>query len=175
MTHSRAAIYGLGGTLLVAYLAAANMPGPGSAPTERAREQPAAATEAIADDVRAQAGRLQQRMKQAPVPQTTSRNPFAFGMTPRPRAAESFRAAPVVEPESLPAIPPPPTLTLMGIAEETLPQGVRRTAIIAGDGDTLFMVGEGQPVGDRYKVTKIGAGAVELEDLVSRAYRRLAL
>jgi hypothetical protein len=37
------------------------------------------------------------------------------------------------------------------------------------------MVTEGQPVGDRYKVTKIGADAVELEDILTKAYRRLAL
>ena len=72
-------------------------------------------------------------------------------------------------------MPSAPMLTLMGIAQETLPQGVRRTAIIGGDGDTLFMVTEGQAVGDRYKVTRIGADAVELEDLLTKAYRRLAL
>jgi hypothetical protein len=174
MTLSRTAIYGLGGTLLVAYLAAANMPGPGSAPAPHPRLQ-AEPADAIANDVRAQAGRLQERMKQAPVPQTTSRNPFAFGMTPRPRVAETIRATAVAEPEPLPAIAPPPMLTLMGIAEETLPQGVRRTAIIGGAGDTIFMVTEGEPVGERYKVTKIGADAIELEDLVTKAYRRLSL
>jgi hypothetical protein len=63
----------------------------------------------------------------------------------------------------------------MGIAEDTTPQGVQRTAIISGDGDALFMVTEGQSVGERYKVTKIGADAVELEDLVTHAYRRIAL
>ena len=31
------------------------------------------------------------------------------------------------------------------------------------------MVTEGQPVGSRYKVTKIGADAVELEDLLTHA------
>jgi len=36
-------------------------------------------------------------------------------------------------------------------------------------------VTEGQAIGDRYKVTKIGADAVELEDLLTKAYRRLAL
>jgi Tfp pilus assembly protein PilP len=74
-------------------------------------------------------------------------------------------------------VPPPlPVLTLMGVAEETLSGGgVRRTAVIGGDGDTIYMVVEGQGVGDRYRVTKIGVDAVELEDLLTKGYRRLAL
>ena len=71
--------------------------------------------------------------------------------------------------------PPLPSLTLMGIAEETVPGGSRRTAVIGGDGDTLYMVVEGQAVGARYRVTKIGADAVELEDLVTKGYRRIAM
>jgi hypothetical protein len=113
-------------------------------------------------------------MSQAPVPQQDVRNPFSFGSTPRPRRAPAaIAAAAPIDPA--PAVPLPPALTLMGIAEETTPQGLRRTAVIGGDGDTLFMVTEGQAVGDRYKVTKIGADAVELEDVVTKAYRRLAL
>jgi hypothetical protein len=63
----------------------------------------------------------------------------------------------------------------MGIAEETTAAGPRRTAIIGGDGDTIFMVVEGESVAGRYKVTKIGADAVELEDQTTKGYRRLAL
>jgi hypothetical protein len=37
------------------------------------------------------------------------------------------------------------------------------------------MASEGDAVGERYRVKKIGADAVELEDVVSKAYRRLAL
>ena len=37
------------------------------------------------------------------------------------------------------------------------------------------MVTEGQLVIDRYKVTKIGADAVELEDIFTHAYRRIAM
>jgi Tfp pilus assembly protein PilP len=69
---------------------------------------------------------------------------------------------------------PLPALTLMGIAEETTAAGPRRTAVI-GEGDTIYMVGDGDAVGERYRVTKIGADAVELEDIVTKAYRRLAL
>ena len=63
----------------------------------------------------------------------------------------------------------------MGIAEETTAAGPRRTAVIGGDGDTIYMVTEGQEVGSRYKVTKIGADAVELEDVLTKGYRRIAM
>ena len=175
MTVARRAIYGVGGTLLVAYLATANMPGPPAAPEQRRAQTPSLPSpDAIAADVRTQADRLHERMKAAPLPEPSPRNPFSFGVPdPPPRAANVPRAEP--PPEPLPAMPSAPMLTLMGIAEETVPDGVRRTAIIGGPGDALFMVTEGQPVGDRYKVTKIGADAVELEDLLTKAYRRLAL
>ena len=182
-------MYLTGGALLVAWLAAANMPGP-EAPAARPRAQvQTPAPDAIALDVSAQASRLRERMSQAPVPHPDVRNPFAFGAPPRPhRAAAEALPPPVVE--TAPPIPAAPALTLMGIAEEKTPQGARRTAIIAlrqaqgnlepgrevgGDADTLFLVVEGQSVGDRYKVTKIGADAVELEDVITKAYRRLAL
>ena len=78
----------------------------------------------------------------------------------------------------------------MGIAEETTASGPHRTAIIGlqqaqgdpgqsrglgGDGDAILMVVEGDSVAGRYRVTKIGADAVELEDQTTKAYRRLAL
>jgi hypothetical protein len=174
MTPQRSAIYLTGGALLVAWLAAANMPGPGApAPRARAEAQPPG-PDAIAMDVSAQATRLRARMSQAPAPHPDVRNPFAFGAPPRPHRAAVDIPAPAAL-EAAPAIPPAPMLTLMGIAEESTAQGLRRTAIIGGDGETLFLVVEGQAVGDRYRVTKIGADAVELEDVITKAFRRLAL
>jgi Tfp pilus assembly protein PilP len=73
------------------------------------------------------------------------------------------------------AVAPLPPLTLMGVAEESTPAGPRRTAVVGGDGDTIYMVVEGDPIGERYRVTKIGADAIELEDLLSKGFRRLAL
>ena len=176
---SRQAVYGVGAALLVTYLAAANMPA--DPPPARARGPRAAATsgtESLAAEVRAQAARLHARMAQAPVPEPNPRNPFAFGVATRPaRPAlnhDAARLAVEIAP-AMPMLPPLPALTLMGIAEETTPGGPRRTAVIAGDGETLYMVAEGQPVGDRYKVTKIGADAVELEDILTHGYRRIAM
>jgi hypothetical protein len=84
-------------------------------------------------------------------------------------------AATVDDTLAAPLPPPLPALILMGVAEDTDAAGVHRTAIIGGDGDAIYMVTEGQPVGERYRVRKIGADAVELEDVVTNAYRRLAL
>jgi Tfp pilus assembly protein PilP len=175
---SNAAIYGVGGILLVACLAAANMPSEDPQPSrDRVARTSRTSPDAIATEVQSQSARLRARMSQAPVPERNARNPFSFA----PRASrvaprEVVHAANVAdEPAPMAAPPPLPPLMLMGIAEEAAAAGPRRTAIIAGDGDALFMVTEGQPVGDRYKVTKIGADAVELEDLVSKGYRRLAL
>jgi hypothetical protein len=68
-----------------------------------------------------------------------------------------------------------PVLTLMGVAEETVSGGFRRTAVIAGAGDAIYMVVEGQMVTDRYRVTKIGVDAVELDDVITHGYRRIAM
>jgi hypothetical protein len=176
MTSRRTTLTVVGGALLVTYFAAANMPSQDAeTPRERVRPTATAGTESLAEEVRSQAARLQSRMAQAPVPENSPRNPFTFGMVPRPLQAPPVRAAVVDEAPPAPLAPPPPMLTLMGIAEEAVIGGFRRTAVIGGEGDAIYMVTEGQPVGDRYKVTRIGADAVELEDLVTKAYRRLAL
>jgi hypothetical protein len=193
MTTRAAAVYGVGGVLLVACLAAANMPQEAD-PVSPSRTARAArpAPDALALEVSTQAERLRARMAQAPSPGVTNRNPFSFGTARAARSAPSAAhatAAATTDTDAAPIVSPPP-LTLMGVAEEIRATGPHRTAIIAlrqaqgdpeqsrgvgGDGDTIFMVGEGDAVGDRYRVTKIGADAVELEDLQTKAYRRLAL
>jgi hypothetical protein len=130
----------------------------------------------VAADVQSQAARLHERMAEAPTPSTAVRNPFAFGTSRvrhEPRTTDVVQAA--VAADAVPGTAPVPALLLMGIAEETTAAGPRRTAIIGGDGDTIFMVVEGESVAGRYKVTKIGADAVELEDQTTKGYRRLAL
>jgi Tfp pilus assembly protein PilP len=179
MTRGKVAAYGVGAALLVACIAAANLPTDEPAPARDARQAPAGPA-ALAGEVNAQAARLQARMAQAPVPDSSPRNPFAFGLPARGPAAANAPAGMVraaVAPDAAPVAytPPLPALTLMGIAEETTSEGPRRTAVIGGDGDTIYMVAEGQTVGTRYKVTKIGADAIELEDLLTKGYRRIAL
>jgi Tfp pilus assembly protein PilP len=174
---SRTAVYGVGGTFLVACLAAANMPQDRDTPPAREpRAAQARTPDAIALDVQSQAARLQTLMARAPAPDPSLRNPFAFDAAPRPlRAAASVAQAPVADEPAAPLPPPLPALILLGVAEDSTPGGPRRTAIIGGDGDTIYMVSDGEAVGERYRVKKIGADAVELEDVVTKAYRRLAM
>ena len=176
MTTRSATIYGVGGVLLVACLAAANMPQEREAPPERSARVPRSASpDEMAVEVSSQATRLHSLMAQAPTPGSSVRNPFSFAAARAPRSdAPLVHAATIDEPPAI--LPSPlPALTLMGVAEETTPAGPRRTAVVGGDGDTIYMVGEGDAVGERYRVKKIGADAIELEDVVTKAYRRLAL
>jgi hypothetical protein len=164
------------GAILVACLAAANMPSQDAARArgERTPHPAAPGPDAIAVEVRSQAARLHARISQAPAPDLNPRNPFAFVAAPRPLRpnAAMVHAAVVDEPA---AVAPPPALVLMGIAEEGTPTAPRRTAILSAQGDDIVMVTEGQLLLGRYKVTKISVDAVELEEVATKAYRRLAL
>lgn len=179
MTSKRAAAYVGGGALLVAYLAAANnSPVQDAEPaTSRAPHVAAPAPDALAREVAAQAATLRSRLAVAPVPELHPRNPFTFAP-----AAAARRTAPGIARAAISEAPEPAApaavlmpLSLMGIAEDPSPAGPHRTAIIGGPGDALYIVAEGQAVGDRYRVTAIGADAVELRDLLTGGVRRLAM
>ncbi len=174
MAPARAAAY-LGGTLLLAaWLASA---------AGVARRQPAAPLarphadtlqlDALATDVQSQAVRLRTRLAAAPTPQMPLRNPFMFVETAAP-----VRVAAPAEPRPEPSVPGVPELVLelAGVAEQnTEGGGVKRTAVVAAPGDQFYMVTEGQELAGRYRVSAVGADAVELKDLVTGATRRLAL
>ena len=177
MTIRRAAVYFGGGALLLAYLAAANSTPAqlSSPPRDPARRDARPSPDALAADVRAQAARLRARLADAPAPDVRPRNPFAFAPA-ETRPAPSPRPGRAAVAENGPVVAPAPVLSLMGIAEETATGGTaHRTAIIGGPADALYMVTEGETVADRYQVTAIGADAVELKDLLTGGYRRLAM
>jgi len=177
MTSRTAAVYGVGGMLLVACLAAANMPQERDPePRRTARAPQAPGPDALAVEVNSQASRLHALMAQAPVPDPNPRNPFSFGAARAVRAVPPPNVHAALAEEPAPVFAAPlPALTLLGVAEETTAAGPRRTAVIGGDGDTIYMVVDGDVVGERYRVKKIGADAVELEDVVTKGYRRIAL
>jgi hypothetical protein len=161
--------------VLVAWLATAS--GVSVAPRAPQPQTSAAisATQALADDVQAQASRLRERMATAPVPRTPTRNPFAFAPASALKPAERSRVAPTMPLESAAVIPSEPPLQLVGVAERQTPTGVVRTALITADSDELFMLVAGETLGGRYKVSAVGVDAVELADVVSGATRRLVL
>lgn len=195
MTITRAAAIVSGGALLVAWFAVA-----GSAPEQDATpvgdRTPATATSgpgSLAVEVEQQAGRLRQRLAEAPAPGGHPRNPFSFG-EPRASRARAVAAPMLAHAADIgttaSAVDAAPALVLMGIAEEPSFEGTHRTAVIGlrqaqgdpdpsravgGAGDDLYIVLEGQLFADRYKVKTIGVDAIELEDVKTGGLRRLAL
>ena len=136
----------------------------------RARVFPADARgAALAGEV----ARLHERLAPSATPLQPGRNLFSF-MAPRPtprrRQARVERGA-----ARRAGAPPPPPFRLIGIAEDPGPDGPIRTAIISATGQAPFMVKEGQNVTPRYRVTKIAADVVELQDLDDHSLLRLAL
>jgi hypothetical protein len=135
--------------------------------------------DALTADVQAQAGRLRERLAQAPAPREVQRNPFRFADRPAPAIRRAPRSA-------VRDAPPPaavdvapelrePALQLIGVAENATKEGVVRTAMIAGGYDELMMVTAGQKILGRYEVVAVGADAVELKDVQTGAIRRLIL
>jgi hypothetical protein len=179
MTFTRAAAVVTGGALLVAWFAVAgSTPDQDATPApERTQYAGTSGPGSLAADVEQQAERLRQRLAHAPVPDVQPRNPFSFA----PRAPRAFAVAPrgtiqaATIPPDVPEVEAPPPLVLMGIAEQPTPQGPQRTAVIGGAGTDIYMVKEGESVAGRYKVKAIGPDAIELEDLTTGGFRRLAL
>jgi len=119
-------------------------------------------------DFDAQAERLLARTR-AVTQRASTRNPFRFSApkSTAPAGLAGTRPGSAVVPAAgqspVPAAPPPPPLTLSGIAEKNTPTGVRRTAVISGDGQ-LYLVGVGQAVAGLYTVVSIHPEAVVLRD-----------
>lgn len=174
MTMRRTAVYVGGGALLIAWFAAAGAPMREPMPPRDAPREVAATSgaESLATEIQSQAARLRERLAEAPAPDPHQRNPFRFAPV---AAAEHPSHAPVRDVAAALPVDAPPALTLMGIAEDQTSIGLHRTAVIGGPGDAVYLVIEGQPVADRYRVTTIGQDAVELKDVTTGGYRRLAL
>jgi hypothetical protein len=138
------------------------------APASRAPQSSAAAI-----DIQQEAARLQVRLHQ-PVPYTEpSRNLFRFSER---RQAGSASGGPPVQPAAVvPHTPPasPPLITLDGIASDTVDGQQQRTAVL-NTVSGVVLVREGEQVAG-YRVTKIGADAVELVKLDDGSVLRLAL
>jgi hypothetical protein len=173
MNRTRIALLGLLAVLVAVWVSSASLPSapseapPGSGPKADAGQPPASLF-----DLEEAAGRLRSRREEAPAPRDSGRNPFEFVASapspaaPRPAIADLAPTAP--------ATPPPPLLTLSGIAERTVEEGKVRTAVISGFGQ-LFFAKAGDKIATRYEVTAIGADAVELRDIYSGQTVRLTL
>ena len=70
--------------------------------------------------------------------------------------------------------PPPPSLSLIGVAEDVTPDGVVRTAIVSGLGD-VFLVKVGDTIRDRYRVGPVSGDATQIIDLTTGTSTTIAL
>jgi hypothetical protein len=70
--------------------------------------------------------------------------------------------------------PPPPRITLDGIATDVVDGHEQRTAILKTDAG-IVLVREGEQVAGQFKVGKIGADAAELVKISDGSVLRLAL
>jgi len=171
MSFKRTAAIALIGGALLAWLAGAatsNRPLP---PLLYTTPTPIEARGAeLADEI----ARLHERLRPSAAPRQPARNLFTYRAAahaappalpppPRPAIAEA--------PAALPSLPP---LKLAGIAEDEGAEGPARIAFISGERQ-LFMVKEGEMVTPRYRVTRIAADVVELQDVNDKTTRRIAM
>jgi hypothetical protein len=87
---------------------------------------------------------------------------------PRTIVAEAPQAVPAPAPIAR------PELRLIGMAEDTRDGLTVRTAVVAGL-NQVYLVKEGEQIAMRFLVKRIGADAVEVEDLSDSAPLTLAL
>jgi hypothetical protein len=134
-------------------------------------------TQAIAVEERGAAlaeeiARLHERLRPTATPRQPARNLFAFRAAVAPAPPVEKPRPALSEVAIAPAAQPP--LKFVGIAEDESADGVVRTAFVSGEGQ-LFMVKEGEMVTPRYRVAKIAADVIELQDVTDNSVRRLAL
>lgn len=125
--------------------------------------------------LQSEVGRLHERLGPTATP-TRSRDLFHFrARAPRRVPSGVVRSTPESAPVAdVPVAPPPPVLTLIGVAEDAGADGVVRTAIVSGLGD-VFLVKPGESIRDRFRVGQVSADAVQLIDLATDAASTLTL
>ena len=125
-------------------------------------------------ELAAEIARLRERLHPTSVPQAPGRNLFEFSRTAPGRSAAVARPEVTEQHAAPPAAPTLPPLKLVGIAEDTGPDGPIRTAIISGFG-RLFFAKPGERVAERYDVVRISGDAAELTDLEDNSSITLVL
>jgi len=148
-----------------------------SAPAAYATSPTAARTEAAAAEIQEQASRLHVRIQEVIAYREPSRNPFRFSTRLQTRPAPAPAAdSPHPESEPLTSVPARPTLliALSGIAQDTVDGQTVRTAIMSTP-DGVQLVKEGDMLAGQYKVTAVGADAVEFVKVSDGATVRLGL
>lgn len=115
-------------------------------------------------DLRLQAERLRSASSSETI--TVERNIFEYGRVRVPQPGVAVRRPtpqPQIQTPPTPPPPPPAPLRFYGFAESQ--QGGSRRVFLT-DGDEIYVAGEGDVVAKRYRVARIGANNLELEDIV---------
>jgi len=172
MNFKRTATIALVGGALIAWLA-------GAATTMRPPLSMAPAASNVvdqsADALASEIARLHERLHPTEPPRHPARNLFAYrGVVAKPPSAPAPAPRPALVEAPAVLAPSQPSLKLAGIGEDEGADGPIRIAFISGEGQ-LFMVKEGEMVTPRYRVARISADVVELDDLTTNTPRRLAL
>ena len=147
-----------GGGIVATWIAVS--PNPRVAPVSPASTVERHSAPNALEELSAQSTRLRER-RTAAMPQESTRNPFRF-KSPKPAPqpeTQRDRQLPSHMESALPVAPPPPPLTLSGIAQKS----GKRTAIITGSGQ-LYLASEGDSVAGLYTVVKVDPEAVLLRD-----------
>ena len=168
MTVRRAAAWLGGSTLLAAWLAAAAVPSLAPASSSDPQKYQPPVPDRTALELVAEAERLNSRLGVVVAPRPVTRNPFLFAS----KAQSAIQAPRAVESPASPPVPAAPRVTLLGVAEDR--DGVR-TAILTMGGELLFAKEDERIGGARYRITTIGADAIELEDTAESRTVRIAL
>ena len=152
-----------GATALATWLASS---APSNGPVDGAAAQgpPAASVSAAASAIEEETTRLRARLRPDGVYREPERNPFRFAARDEIAGTPHGPPAPPPVPEPQAFAPPPPPLSLAGIAEERMGERVVRTAVLSSP-DGVLLVREGDVVLGHYRVANVGGAAVELVTL----------
>ena len=154
--------------VVVAAVGAAGCPGPSGGAGERSGMNGAPATDRV--QWRALDVRLEALSEPQPERTATGRNPFRFGG--RAAGPPSARVEPAPRQVRARPRPAPPPLRLIGVVDA--PASAGPIAVLA-DGGGVFQGRVGDTVAGRYRIVRIAADAVEVEQLVGGGQRVLRL
>ena len=125
-------------------------------------------------DIVEQASRLQARIRRETAYVRPQRNPFQFEAARPAVEAAAAIGEPALSTELAVVANPAPSITLAGVAEDPLQNGVERTAILSSPTGVL-LARVGDEVLGQYRVAAVEEGAVELLSLTDGSTIRLSL
>jgi hypothetical protein len=101
---------------------------------------------------------------------SSGRNPFSSAAPPQQHAVVAQKPHEIVGPQQEPPKPPPPPLALPPNVKfygfGTVPNSAARRAFLT-DGETIYVVAEGEVLLNRFRILRIGNASLEFEEISS--------